>query len=272
MSHPRRLVPYGRRHSRPPHPLRQWLSSGSHFPPGIVGNANASATRYGLMPASWITFAHFGMSALIRALNSSGLTAEGSYPIASIFSLRSGEATARAISRYKRSTISRGVPAGAQTHCGASCTWPGTPASSIVGTSGRIATRFVLVTASARSRPSLICADADGSVANATGVWPPTTDCTIGPPPPNGTVTMSSLSDSLNSSVDRCGGVPAPAMANSAHQRDELLHGFGGHRRMHDQHLGRRRSDDDRLEIPYWVIGNLRIEAGVDPQRGTSDQ
>jgi hypothetical protein len=35
------------------------------------------------------------MSALIRALNSSGGTAEGSYPIAAIFSLRSGEATAR---------------------------------------------------------------------------------------------------------------------------------------------------------------------------------
>jgi len=43
-------------------------------------------------------------------------TAEGSYPIDAIFSLRSGDATARAISRYKRSMISRGVPAGAQTH------------------------------------------------------------------------------------------------------------------------------------------------------------
>src|SRR5262245_10394885 len=142
------------------------------FPPGILGKTNASATRYGLMPASWITFAHFGMSALIRALNSSGGTAEGSSPIAAMFSLRSSDATARAISRYKRSMISCGVPAGAQTHCGASCTWPGTPASSIVGTSGRIAIRFVLVTASARSRPSLICADADGSVPNGTGGWP----------------------------------------------------------------------------------------------------
>src|SRR5262249_39615618 len=25
----------------------QWLSSGSHFPPGILGDANASTTRYG---------------------------------------------------------------------------------------------------------------------------------------------------------------------------------------------------------------------------------
>src|SRR6516162_432850 len=29
------------------------------FLPAFWGNANASATRYGLMPASWITFAHF---------------------------------------------------------------------------------------------------------------------------------------------------------------------------------------------------------------------
>src|SRR5258708_12465766 len=158
----------GRRRIRLPPPLRQWLSSVSRFPPGILGKSNAPATRYGLMAASWITFAHFGMSALIRALNSSGGTAEGSYPIAAILSLGSGDATGRAIAPYKRSMISRGVPAGAQTHCGASCSWPGTPASSIVGTSGRITIRFVLVTASARSRPSLICADADGSVASST--------------------------------------------------------------------------------------------------------
>src|SRR5262249_61641297 len=57
----------------------------------------------------------------------------------------------------------------------------------------------------------------------------------------------------------------------SAHQRDELLHGFGGHRRMHYQHLGRRRSDDDWLENLHRVVGNLGIEAGVYPQRRTSD-
>src|SRR5215831_15846302 len=72
------------------------------FLPRIPVKTNASATRYGLMPASWITFAHFGMSTLIRALNSSGGTAEGSYPIAAIFSLRSGDATdARALAVQK---------------------------------------------------------------------------------------------------------------------------------------------------------------------------
>src|SRR5262249_5696098 len=39
--------------------------------------------------------------------------------------------------------------------------------------SGRIAIRLVLLTASARSRLSVICAAAYGSVANATGVSPP---------------------------------------------------------------------------------------------------
>jgi hypothetical protein len=109
--------------------------------------------------------------------------------------------------------ISRGVPAGAQIPCGASCSWSGTPLSAIVGTSGRIEIRFPLVTASARSSPSLICAAAAGNAEKATGVWPATTDCTIGPPPAKGTTTNSSFSDSLNSSVERCGGVPVPGIA-----------------------------------------------------------
>src|ERR1700732_3599469 len=94
----------------------------------------AAVTHYGLMPASWITFSHFAMSALIQALNSSGGTAAGSYPIAAIFALRSGDATARAISRYNRSMISRGVPAGAHTACGARGTRPAAPAPPLVGT------------------------------------------------------------------------------------------------------------------------------------------
>src|SRR5215813_13941895 len=167
--------------------------------------------------------------------------------------------------------ISPGVPMGAQMHCGASCTWPGTPASSMVGTSGRIAIRFALVTASARKRPALIGRDATGRVENATGVWPATTDCTIGPPPPNGTITISSLSDSLNSSVERCGGVPTPAcygeiiILSSAHKRDQLLHILSRHRWMHHKHLRRGRSNDDRLEISHRIVGKLRIETGVDP-------
>src|SRR5215510_9402749 len=165
--------------------------------------------------------------------------------------------------------ISPGVPMGAQMHCGASCTWPGTPASSMVGTSGRIAIRFALVTASARKRPALIGPDAAGSVENATGVWPATTDCTIGPPPLNGTITMSSLSDSLNSSVELWGRADTCygeiIIPSGAHKRDQLLHILSPHRWMHHKHLRRSRSDDDRLEISHGIVGKLRIETGVDP-------
>ncbi len=51
------------------------------------------------MLASWMTFAHFGMSALICAANSSGGTAAGSKPIAAIRAFISDVATALAISR-----------------------------------------------------------------------------------------------------------------------------------------------------------------------------
>ena len=53
-----------------------------------------------------------------------------------------------------------------------------------------------------------------GAIApNEIGVWPATVEPTAGPPPPNGTCTRSSLSDSLNNSPTSCGGVPVPGEA-----------------------------------------------------------
>jgi hypothetical protein len=166
------------------------------------------------MPASWITFAHFGISAFIRALELIRRHGRRLISCCRHFLLevrRSNRTRDLAVQKIVDLVWRTG---GCPDTLRCLLHLAGHTGFSIVGTSGRITIRFVLVTASARSRPSLICADADGSVASATGVWPPTTDCTIGPPPPNGTVTMSSLSDSLNSSVDRCGGVPAPAILN----------------------------------------------------------
>src|SRR5262249_18233657 len=61
------------------------------------------------------------------------------------------------------------------------------------------------------------------------------------------------------------------SVLSSAHKRDELLHALRRHRRMHHEHLRRSCSDDDRLEILHRIIGDLRIEAGVDPHRRTSN-
>src|SRR3954453_365586 len=83
----------------------------------------------------------------------------------------------------------------------------------MVGMSGTAALRLAAVTASARIVPALICGAAGGIDENAIGVWPPTTDWIIGPPPPNGTDVVSSLVSSLNNSPDRCGGVPVPGLA-----------------------------------------------------------
>jgi len=76
------------------HPAHARWRSGSR-------RAEALDRRYpsGLILASRMIFPHFGMSASIRAANSSGVTETGSKPIVSIFCFTSGSATIRAISR-----------------------------------------------------------------------------------------------------------------------------------------------------------------------------
>src|SRR5215471_20705748 len=69
--------------------------------------------------------------------------------------------------------------------------------------------------------------------------------------------------------TDACyGKISVPS---SAYKRAEFLHALSGHRRMHHKRFRRSCSDGDRLEIVHRVIGNLRIEAGVDPHRRTSN-
>src|SRR5262249_669505 len=48
---------------------------------------------------------------------------------------------------------------------------------------------------------------------HAIGVWPPSSDCTIGPPPANGTTTKLSPSASLSISIESEGVVPVPGEA-----------------------------------------------------------
>ena len=48
------------------------------------------------------------------------------------------------------------------------------------------------------------------SAPQTIGVWPPSSDVVIGPPPGNGTVMKSSLSASFIMSIDSDGVVPVP--------------------------------------------------------------
>src|SRR6266403_663556 len=156
-----------------------------------------------LMLAARITLAQRSDSTLMTAANSSGVFATGTKPMASRRSFTSGNATLRTISRCSRSIISFGVPAGTSTPSKVSASWPGNPASAIVGTSGSAEERSALKTASPRRLPSLMCDTAGARTTKANRVRPPRVDWIAGAEPLNGTCTRSAPSDSLNSSPDK---------------------------------------------------------------------
>ena len=65
--------------------------------------------------------------------------------------------------------MSFGVPAGASTPCMVSDSWPSTPASAMVGTSGSAGERLVEVTASPRRLPPVTCGAVGGKAVNCDG-------------------------------------------------------------------------------------------------------
>ena len=66
-----------------------------------------------------------------------------------------------------------GVAFGASIPNQGAMTNPGNPASSMVGTSGSEASRFELVTASARSAPALTCGRMEGVLSKKRSICPP---------------------------------------------------------------------------------------------------
>src|ERR1700724_4124237 len=83
----------------------------------------------------------------------------------------------------------------------------------MLGTSGSACDRILLVTASARSLPSLICGTAGGNEVKAMGVCPASVEPTARPALLKGTWTRSRPSDRRKCSPIRCGGVPVPGEA-----------------------------------------------------------
>ena len=97
------------------------------------------------------------------------------------------------------------------------------PSSSSVGTSGAVSIRFVAVTASARIFPSLIRLIKLQMAPQAMGVWPPSSDCVMGPPPENGTTVKFSPKRSRSISIDSEGVVPAPGEATVCFRGSRLM-------------------------------------------------
>src|SRR5216684_1973115 len=83
----------------------------------------------------------------------------------------------------------------------------------MLGTSGSACDRILLVTASARSLPSLICGTAGGNEVKAMGVCPASVAPTAKPALLKGTCTRSRPSNRRKCSPMRCGGVPVPGEA-----------------------------------------------------------
>src|SRR5215467_3081023 len=153
------------------------------------------------------------------------------------------------------------------------------PNSPSVGISGANSTRSLAVTASTRIFRSLISAMALAMAPHAIGVWPPSSDCTIGPPPANGTTTKLSPSASLSISIESEG------RGAGSGRGDIVLAGLfpddvdqGRHRRRWKvwidlPGIGRCAGLGHRDEILVDVEGNLAIERRVhhDARRGEQD-
>src|SRR2546428_9668451 len=107
-------------------------------------------------------------------------------------------------SLLRRVAISAGILAGPNSAAKNSTLIGGMPASTVVGTSGRRGERVGVVTARARSLPSLMCDRVTVGVAKTAWMVPPRTSVTAGPPPLVGKATHPTV-----------GVVPAVAFAAS---------------------------------------------------------
>src|SRR5882762_11916114 len=117
-------------------------------PCGWIGASHSAR-----MPSSRIRRRHLAISLRMCSPNCAEVLPTGSEPSAVRCPRISGVRRIRTIARFSFSTIAGGVAAGAIRPYQPETSYPGTPASCIVGMSGCDAERLGPVTASARSRP-----------------------------------------------------------------------------------------------------------------------
>src|SRR5688572_25912996 len=101
-----------------------------------------------------------------------------------------------------------GVPAGASSPNQPETSYPDTPLSATVGTSGVPGQRFVVVTATARTLPDLMWAIDDGRLSKPIWICPPMRSMSIGPAPLYGTWTISTPAIIFSSSALMWGDPP----------------------------------------------------------------
>src|SRR6187431_544629 len=129
------------------------------------------ADQSSLTLANLTALPHFAVSSAIILPKSSGEPRRISTPISANRCLILGSARPRLISALSLSTISRGVPRGAQTPHHELVSNPGTVAAT-VGVSGSVGSWTLLAIASARILPTFICAAMLTTSENITGTRP----------------------------------------------------------------------------------------------------
>src|SRR6185369_17221037 len=108
------------------------------------------------MLACLTTSAHFDNSAEIRLPNCSGFPPAGTPPSADMRAFTSDASKIRLHSAFSRLTNSGDVRTGTRTPTQEVTSYPGSPDSAIVGSSGVNGDRCALVTGSALTRPALM--------------------------------------------------------------------------------------------------------------------
>ncbi|CFW13724.1 Uncharacterised protein [Bordetella pertussis] len=128
----------------------------------------------------------------------------------------SGLSSALTMAAFSVFTTSGGVPAGAIRPNHDDTSKFSKPDSFMVGRSGALAERSVVVTASARSLPACTCGHDDGMLSNMNCTWPPIRSVTAGALPLYGTCSTSIPARCLNSSPAMWIEVPLPDEAKAS--------------------------------------------------------
>ncbi|MCE2949311.1 MAG: hypothetical protein LXA50_19875 [Betaproteobacteria bacterium] len=123
------------------------------------------------------------MSSMTTFCSCSGVLVSTSSPVSAMRLRMSGSFITRFSVWLSQVTIGRGRAAGPKMPYQVSYSYFGTPASAMVGISGKAGERLRPDMPSGRSLPARRCPDAAGSVAIIICTWPPMVSASAGPAP-----------------------------------------------------------------------------------------
>src|SRR5262249_26689576 len=227
-----------------------------------------------LAPVAAMTSLHFLVSAVITASISSDELPTTSKPCSLRRSLNLPSATAVLTSLASRSTTGCGVLAGASSPNHPLSSYPGTPASCMVGTCGIRLKREGDATANILPLPPAASAMAEGGPVNMTPTTPAAMSVMAGAVPRVGDLGDVGLGHHLQQfhAEMRLRAEPDRGVVELAgvctRKCQQLLHAGGFDLRAGDEHEIDLGDDADRYEIAERIVGEVGIKIWIDHQIG----